>query len=185
MTFAARRALFVACTALGLAWAPEASGQARTLPIEPGTRVRVTGVNMVAPLIANFLRQQGDTAFFIEDAAGRGIWSLHLSEIRKLEKSDGEQRRNRTPMLRGALIGAGLGLFSGLVIANNVEPSDNSREYNKLGMGALFGAVGGLIGAGVGSRFVTERWTPVPLTSRTAGAGPVRGGVSRSFVGGY
>ena len=43
----------------------------------PGTRVRVHADNLVTPLVAHFLEMRGDTAVFIEDAAGpSGVWSL-------------------------------------------------------------------------------------------------------------
>ena len=79
------------------------------LPLYPGMRVRVTSSSLVTPLVGSFLQSRGDTLFFTEEAAGRGVWSLALNQISKLETTIGEQSGHRHNILKGAAIGAIIG----------------------------------------------------------------------------
>ena len=143
--------------------AREALAQTRpsTVPVPPGSRVRVKTPNLVAPLVANFLEQRGDTLVFIEDGRGRGVWSFSLAQIERLEMTAGESGRNKAPIAKGAAIGAGVGLGLGLIFASVAEPSDESRKYSPLLTGALGAVVGAPIGAYFGSRVKSERWVNV------------------------
>jgi hypothetical protein len=174
------RALIVAAALVGAVSASKATAQGPTFSIVPGTRVRVSAQNMVAPLVANFLAMRGDTAVFIEEGGGKGIWTILTSEIRKIERSDGERLSNRPYMMRGVAIGAGVGLLGGLVFANNASPGDASREYNQLGVGAIGAVLGGVIGGAIGSRRAVEKWTNVPIR-RVAIAPTGRGGLTASL----
>lgn len=146
-----------------------------TFPVPAGSRVRVTATSLVAPLVANFLNTRGDTAVFIEDAAGRGVWSIPIAEISKLERSNGEKRSNRDYVTRGALYGGGGGLTLGLLFASTATPS-SGKKYSRPITGLLGAAIGAGIGAAVGTRFATERWTAVSLARRLSVA-PERRGV--------
>lgn len=144
------------------------AGAQQAISIAPGTRVRVRAANLVAPLVANFLQMRGDTAVFIEDAAGRGVWSLHVSDITRLERSDGEQKSNRTYIVRGAVVGGGIGALGGLLIASSLKPSDSGKKYSRGASGGAGALLGAVIGGVVGSRFGSERWTNVPLPRRVS-----------------
>ncbi len=177
-----RRALLTAALLSGVVGSSPLNAQGPAINVVPGTRVRVTAANQVAPLIANFMQMRGDTAVFIEEGAGRGIWSLYVGDIRKLEESSGERLTNRPYVLRGAAIGGGGGLLLGLVLANNLKPSDSGRKYNKVGNGAVGALLGAAIGAGIGSRFATENWTDVPLRRVSlAPFGPGGRGLTAAF----
>jgi hypothetical protein len=142
------------------------ASQPTTMPLVPGTRVRVTSSGLIVPLVANFLQMRGDTAVFIEDAAGRGIWSLPIGDISKIELSQGERRQNRSPIIRGAMIGGGSGAAAAWIFSRAAQPSDPTKRYNvalNIGAGALVGA---LIGGAIGSRFRDENWTNLPLPKR-------------------
>ena len=134
-----------------------------SVPIAPGSRVRVMTATLVAPLIANFLEQRGDSLVFIEDGRGRGLWSFAISQIQTLEMTAGEAGRNKRPIAKGAAIGAGVGLALGVLFAAAAEPSDSTKEYSKVLTGAAGAAAGAGIGAYFGSRVKTERWVNVPL----------------------
>ena len=155
---------------LGIAAAAPLSDAAaqQAIPIAPGTRVRVRAANLVAPLVANFLQMRGDTAVFIEDVAGRGVWSLHVSDITKLERSNGERRANTPYIVRGAMIGGAVGVASGLLIASSLKPSDTGKKYSRMASGGAGLVVGAVIGGIVGSRFGAERWTTVSLPRRVS-----------------
>ncbi|MBK8246948.1 MAG: hypothetical protein IPK85_06060 [Gemmatimonadetes bacterium] len=165
-----------------------AHAQAPTLDLVPGTRVRVTSANQVAPLIANFMSLRGDTAMFIEEGSGRGIWSIQLGDIRKIERSDGEKRSNRPYMIRGAAVGGVVGLVGGIAFSNSAKPSTEGREYNKWGTASIAAVLGAGLGAAIGTRFATEKWTDVPLRRVAltpmvgpAGAKGIRASVSLAF----
>ena len=159
--------LCLACLALsGLA--PELGAQTRqsgaAVPLVAGTRVRVKTPNLVAPLVANFLEQRGDTLVFIEDGRGRGVWSFDIAQIERLEMTAGQADRNRQPIARGAAFGAAIGLVAGVLFASVADPSDSTRKYSTVLTGALGAAAGAGVGALVGSRVKSERWVTVPLT---------------------
>ncbi len=137
-----------------------------TVPVPPGSRVRVKTPNLVAPLVANFLEQRGDTLVFIEDGRGRGVWSFSLAQIERLEMTAGETARSREPIAKGAAIGAGVGLAVGLIFASVAKPSDESKKYSPALTGGLGALVGAPVGAYFGSRVKTERWVNVPLNRR-------------------
>ncbi len=145
--------------------AQDAVAQTRpsTVPVPPGSRVRVKTPNLVAPLVANFLEQRGDTLVFIEDGLGRGLWSFAIGQIEKLEMTAGEASVNKAPIAKSAAIGAGVGLVLGVLFASVADPSDDSKKYSAFLTGALGAGVGAGVGAIVGSRVKSERWVTVPL----------------------
>ncbi|HEX7123043.1 MAG TPA: hypothetical protein VF178_11780 [Gemmatimonadaceae bacterium] len=160
----------LAAAALALpAGAQQTQPSGQGLPIVSGTRVRVTATGLVTPLVANYLELRGDTLFVFEDGTGRGIWSFALDRVQRLEATAGERGLHRPYMLRGAVIGGGVGLIGGLVFAAAASPSDPSEEYDKALTSLVGLAVGAGVGAFIGSRFTTEAWVPVPLPRRTAG----------------
>lgn len=151
------------------------------VPLLAGSRVRVKTPTLVAPLIANFLEQRGDTLVFIEDDRGRGVWSFGISQIERLETSDGEAGANKRPIGRGAVIGSGVGLLAGIGFATAFTPSDSTREYNKILTAALGAGVGAGIGAIIGSRVKSERWVNVPLPRQLSVGPNGRGGYTIAF----
>ena len=158
------KALLVSLSLVCLAQNAEAQNRTSgTVPIAPGSRVRVTAPTLVAPLVANFLEQRGDSLVFIEDGRGKGLWSLAISQIQRLETAAGESGRNKKPIAKGAAIGAGVGLAIGVLFAAVAEPSDSTKDYSVFLTGAAGAAAGAGIGAYFGSRVKTERWVNVPL----------------------
>ena len=150
--------------------AQDVSAQVRTtgstVALVPGSRVRVKAPTLVAPLVANFLEQRGDTLVFIEDGRGRGLWSFGIGQIERLEITAGESGRNKRPIAKGAVIGAGVGLALGILFAAVAEPSDSTKEYSKALSGLAGAGVGAGVGAYFGSRVKAERWVNVPLPGR-------------------
>jgi hypothetical protein len=174
------RASLALGTAMSLA--PLTAPQSQeSLPIAPGTRVRVASPKLVAPLVANFLRMRGDTAVFMEDGSGRGVWSIQLADITRLERSSGERRGERGNMLKGAAIGGGAGLVLGYGFAATFSPSDSSKKFSRALTGLVGAAVGGTIGALIGYRRGVENWTNVTLPRRLSVI-PYRRGAGLSFT---
>jgi hypothetical protein len=137
-------------------------------PLVPGSRVRVHATVFVTPLVANYVEMRADTLVLVEEGAGRGLWSVTLDQVQRIETSIG-QRRSYGPLIRrGAVIGAAGGAVGGLLFAASFTPSDTSRKYSRpstAGLGALAGAV---IGGFIGSRFRAEQWVSVPLPRRVS-----------------
>lgn len=151
------------------------------VPLVAGSRVRVKTASLVAPLVANFLEQRGDTLVFIDDGRGRGIWTFGLSQIERLETSGGDVGLNKRPITRGAVIGGGVGILAGLGFAAAFTPSDTTREYSQVLTAALGAGVGAGIGALIGSRAKSERWVNVPLPRQLSVGPNGRGGYTIAF----
>jgi hypothetical protein len=145
---------------------PAAPQNAAGLPIYPGMRVRVTSSSLVTPLVGSFLQSRGDTLFFTEEAAGRGVWSLTLSQISKLETTIGDQNNHPRNVYRGAAWGAGIGALAFGLFAANSHPSNSTKQYNVLTTGLIGGVLGGGIGALVGMRKKGEKWRPLELPKK-------------------
>jgi len=146
---------------------PAATPQnAAGLPLYPGMRVRVTSSSLVTPLVGSFLQSRGDTLFFTEEAAGRGVWSLTLSQISKLETTIGDQTNHPRNVWRGAAWGAGIGALAFGFFAANANPSDNTKQYNAFTTGLIGGVVGGGIGALIGMRKKGEKWRVLELPKK-------------------
>jgi hypothetical protein len=162
------KALFVVVVVAVAGASRDTAAQTRpaTIGVVPGSRVRVKTPTLVAPLVANFLEQRGDTLVFIEDGTGRGVWSFDIDQIERLEMTAGEAGRNRTPTLKAAGIGAGIGFLAGFLFAEVASPSDSTKQYSKLLTGVLGAGVGAGIGGIVGSRIKEEHWVNVPLPGR-------------------
>lgn len=104
---------------------------------------------------------------FTEDEGG-SIWSLHVSDITKLERSNGERKVNKPYIVRGAIVGGGVGLVGGLLIASSLKPSDSGKKYSRGATGGAGAVLGAVIGGVIGSRFGAERWTTVALPRRVS-----------------
>lgn len=145
---------------------PPAAQTVTALPIVPGARVRVSASTLVTPLLASYLEMKGDTAVFIEAAAGRGIWTFTLDQITKIEQSQGEKKFNRMPMLKSAGIGVPVGALLFWGTTGIIKTSDSTQKFNRTGTAVLGAAVGALVGAAVGSQISEESWMALPLPKR-------------------
>ncbi len=136
------------------------------VPIQPGSRVRVTTPTMVSPLIANFLEQRCDTLVFIENERGRGVWSFGVAQIDRLETTAGETGRSKSAMRKGALYGGIAGLATGILFAATFDPSGDNRKYSRMQTGIVAGLAGAGFGFFIGSLVSTERWVNVPVSGQ-------------------
>ncbi len=134
-----------------------------TVPITAGSRVRVKTPTLVAPLVANFLEQRGDTLVFIEDGRGRGVWSFDIAQIDRLETTRGQVGRNSKAMKKGALIGGAIGLATGIIFAATFDPSGSGKRYSRMQTGIVAGLAGAGFGFFIGALQTAEAWETVPL----------------------
>jgi hypothetical protein len=147
---------------------PPAPQTVTALPIVPGARVKVSASTLVSPLLANYLEMKGDTAVFIEAAAGRGIWTFTLDQITKIEQSQGDKKFNRMPMLKGAGIGVPVGALLFWGTTGILKTSDSTEKFNRTGTAFFGAAVGAVVGAIVGSQIPQENWMALPLPKRVS-----------------
>lgn len=138
------------------------------IPLVPGMRVRVTAPTLVAPLVVNYLENKADTLLFFEEKAGRGIWSLTLDQITKLEVTRGEKSHHRQSVVKYGVIGGAAGALAFGYFAANSRPSDKTRDYGMVTTGAVGLVVGAGIGAYLGSRLSAEKWRPITLPKKLA-----------------
>lgn len=162
-TIALACACLLTVTSVSGAQATQPAPVQSQLPLVSGMRVRVTASNLVAPLVANYLESSADTLKFVE---GRGIWSLTLDQITKLEVTIGEQRHNRSYVIKYGAIGAAAGALAFGYYSANFRPGDRSKDYSMLGTAAIGAVVGGGIGAYIGSRASAEKWRALPLPKK-------------------
>jgi hypothetical protein len=110
-----------------------------------------------------------------EEGAGRGIWSLALEQVQRLEMSVGQHNMYGPYILTGAMLGAGAGAIGGLVFASTASPSDNTRKYSRPLTASVGALVGTAVGALIGSRRKAERFAPIPVPHRMSMMPSVRG----------
>lgn len=133
--------------------------------LTPGTRVRVTSNQMVAPIVGSYQGMRRDTLVVIEDGSGAKIWAFNTTAVSQVEVSLGMKGGNRDPMIRWGLIGGGIGGAIGLITATTLENSTDQR-YNEALSTLLGAAMGAGLGAFYGSRKLAEHWAPIPLPQR-------------------
>ena len=133
--------------------------------LSPGTRIRVTSNQMVAPIVGSYQGMRRDTLLLIENGTGAKVWAFNTAAVTQVETSIGMKGGNRDPMIRWGLIGAGLGGGIGFIVSVSLE-SNSTQQYNQLLSTLLGAAMGGGVGAFYGSRKLAEHWAPVPLPQR-------------------
>src|SRR6185436_12210862 len=94
--------------------------------LSPGTRVRVTSNQMVAPIVGSYQGMRRDTLVLIEDGTGAKIWAFNTAAVSQVEVSVGMKGGNRDPMIRWGLIGAALG--GGIAFITSVSLENNSGQ---------------------------------------------------------
>ena len=169
------KALIVPIGLLCLTQTLAAQTSSGKVAIAPGTRIRVSTPSLVAPLVANFLEQRGDTLVVIEDGRGRGVWSFDLAQVERIETTAGQVGRSSSAIKKGALIGGAIGLATGIIFAASFDPSNEDRRYSRMQTGIVAGLAGAGFGAFIGMRVTTEKWVNVPLPKQLT-IGPNRGG---------
>ncbi len=145
-----------------LALSPFTAGlaQEQALPLEPGTRVRVTAPALgLDKQAATFETVIGDTLVLSVDSTT----FFPLASVARLDVYRGRKSHSG----RGAMIGALPGAVIGGVVAHELctdewMAADKAAECALLG-GVIGAGVGMGVGAIVGSLIKTDRWVEVPL----------------------
>jgi len=161
-----RRAL--ACLLLLLAPAPGRSGQGGPPGLVPGARVRVTAPGVDPKPLTGTISALSDQAITLA-LEGRAVeTSVSRDSIRRLEISQGRNRR------KGLLIGGVAAAAVGAVVGG-VGCRDSS-DFSSGMCAAILGGCGFAAGAGVGAIVgAGEDWTDVPTDRIHVAVAPIAG----------
>ena len=128
--------------------------------LTPGSRVRLVSSSVGARLQGTVLAVDDKELTLVSEE--RPPLKVALSSIAELDLSMGRRRHWR----RGLLIGAGVGLLWGAVAKVDEDFCDPDYTTNFCSRGEAMGgmtAASGLMGAGIGALFKSDRWAPVRL----------------------
>lgn len=137
-------------------------------------RVRVVLIFLVSVLSSTALFAQ---PLDLASGSSTGTPSLAAAvaaELRRLDQTQvvrAERKRNDS-VLNGALIGAAVGVASGLAICRTMEPWEVCNDPKPL---LQVGAVGAAIGIGVDALIRKREFVAVPAGSSTVSVAPVAG----------
>ena len=152
----------------GTGWA-----QVHTLQIPPGTRIRITAPD-VSPrkLTGDMMETNAESLLLAQGPRGKLMW-IPLTSVGTLEVSRGQSTDRMRGVLRGVLLGGGLGVAFGALagLATYEKPKgtpflDFGPEVAALGGAILGGGAGALFGGVLGALNPGEMWERVPLPAR-------------------
>jgi hypothetical protein len=150
----------LATTTLGAAIGFVASAQQPAAPAA-GDSVRITAPSL------KLYREQGillsigmDSVRMRKRAPDTGIVSIAISQVKRLEVADHKPRR---AIGEGALLGGLVGLTAGTIATTTCPGIWNSCHADPA-VAFSAGAVGAVLGTGIGAFFWVTNWRDVPLT---------------------
>jgi hypothetical protein len=143
--------------------------QQTAVPANARVRVAVrpyspTAQQVRGPLVGE-LEAANDSIIIVRDARGTSV-ILPREDVHRFELSAGSTRSRSEGARRGCLVGAGTGVAIGLAM-----DTDGFVDGPVMALG--FGALFGLLGAGIGAASSGERWRNAPVPhqlARAAGA---------------
>ena len=126
--------------------------------IEPGTRVRIKASSIFPQPIVGTLESVHDSILVFRSGQTAPL-EIRLSQIERLEVSQGKKSNAGTGALVGGLIGTAVGVVVGLIIK---EGADVQADLPVI-TGAIGAGGGVLIGTLAGASDQSDRWVEVPL----------------------
>lgn len=140
-----------------------ASAAQSLAPLTRGTRIRITLNATPAQTVVGTLDTIGSDSIRLRPEGGRvASRRVAVSAIDGIDVSRGQRAYGWQGARVGGEVGLGVGLFAGIATCKwFIGQPDDCKP------GVVFGApvAGVLVGYIVGSRFHSERWDAVPLTS--------------------
>jgi hypothetical protein len=138
-------------------------------PVTVGTRVRVRAPSVAKGRVEGTVVEIDEKSLLIGVSEDRAPLRVPRQAITQLDVNAGKHRR----VLKGMIIGAGLGAASFAVLLASTDLGPSTSDYAEAaGLGALGG---GILGAGIGALIQTDRWSPVPAERVRLSLGPARG----------
>ena len=134
---------------------------ASTTPPVEGDRIRLNapGVGDL-PIIGRLLAADQSALAVTRDDGS--VVNVPRSAIQELEIARGRRSHAKKGAIIGAAAGAGL-LLASYAVSDDDCDSDARCGIYPVVLGAAFAAIGGLVGAGIGKMFKTDRWVKVDL----------------------
>ena len=155
------------------AFVPLASAKAQgPPPVKVGGRVRVTAPSLgIREQVAMFETWRGDTLVIVADSS----MNFPLAFVTRLEVGRNRRYAGRGAAIGLALGGVGGGGLVGVACANDSFTKDAAGGCAVAGA-VVFGAVGALIGALIGTGITGTHWEEVPLDRLRLQVAPQRDG---------
>jgi hypothetical protein len=166
---------------LALLVAPSLEAQLRPL-VHPGNRVRIVEHPGAEPVVRTVFDVRGDT-LLVDDGTTSGLHPVHVPDMRRVHVSRGLQRNTGRGVRLGFVAAAPLGALVGankeqtcdeLELCSGFLTRGETMFFHAIGAGAL----GGVVGAVVGSQSRSERWERLRRGRYPAMAVQADGGVS-------
>ncbi len=135
-------------------------------PIEAGSRIRVTAPTVGADKLVGMCVEVDATRLRIQAGERVPPRAISLTDVTRLEVSQGRKSNALKGLLIGGLVGTPIGAAVGGVVGSIAHGLDEAHASMAayVATGALvFGAAGGLVGLGIGALSSSERWKEVPL----------------------
>jgi hypothetical protein len=154
------RRLLTATLALLLSMPPAfvmADDASSTPPVE-GDRIRLDASGVGDQPIIGRLLSADQSALAVTRDDG-GVVNVPRSAIRELEVARGRRSHAKKGAIIGAAAGAGL-ILAAYAVSEDDCDSDACGVY-AVAYSTAFAAFGGLVGAGIGKMFKTDRWVQV------------------------
>ena len=126
--------------------------------IEPGARVRIKASSISPQPIVGTLESVHDSTLVLRSGQVAPL-EIRLSQIERLEVSQGKKSNAGTGALVGGLIGTVAGVVVGLVFSQGSD----APEGLPVTIGAAGAGGGVLIGTLAGAMDQSDRWVEVPL----------------------
>jgi hypothetical protein len=138
-----------------------------------GMRVRVHHrVNTVRPFTGAYVGSTRDSLYLVPDGSDSPE-PIALADIRRLQRSAGQQSN----LWRGAMIGAIVGAVAGVGVGIAEPVLEDGAEESALipvATGAIGALAGGVVGGLIGSLSRSERWEPMVWADAGARTGRLR-----------
>lgn len=145
---------------------------------QPGERIRLMACTPVCEDLEGTCEAlSGDTLRVrIEERATPT--AISLASVLKLEVHRGQKSNVGTGAIMGFVLGAAAGAIAGVVFCSNEHCSGVTPGQAALYAGAVAGAGGAVLGAGLGALTKRDRWEEVPLDRLRVSVVPRRDGVA-------
>ncbi len=149
--------------------------RAQEAPVAQGDRVRISARIPYGRVVGTVAGLSADT-LMVDIRSGDARLAVPLASVTRLEVSRGQKsaiaKGARIGFLVGAGVGVGVGALFGAGLGEDVCSSGCVGAF--AGIGALGGgAVGTLIGLGIGASSKTDQWEAVPLNHIRVGLTPI------------
>ena len=147
-------------------------------PIETGSRIRVTAPALGVDKLVGTSVEADATRIRVQADDQASPMTISLTDVTRLEVSQGQKSRVGRGALIGLGVGAGVGAVLGFVLGSEacIDSGSTCPGFGALVVGGGLGILGAGVGAGIGALIKSERWEEVPLDRLRVNIVPLRDG---------